>query len=248
MGFDVKITTFFRPLELVAPLSCRGCGRLGGLLCGCCKNYNISWSFGACARCGGRILGTSRAVKGGSEGAKGLAEASTAVVKRCKCKVPVYTVGYREGVLKELVEEYKFNSLRAASEVLAELIDEVLPEEMGEVAIVPLPTVSRHIRERGFDHTRLLAKKLARRRKEFSVALVLKRKGQKVQVGKGEKERRAQAAEAYEADIGAIDAGKTYLLLDDVWTTGASMEAAIAVMKKAGARRLMAAVIEIPPK
>ena len=36
-----------------------------------------------------------------------------------------------------------------------------------------------------------------------------------------------------------------YLLLDDIWTTGASMKAAVEIMRQAGARHVMAAVVAI---
>ena len=54
--------------------------------------------------------------------------------------------------------------------------------------------------------------------------------------------REAQAREAYEV-IGRLEAGQVYLLVDDVWTTGASMRAAAEVMRAAGATRLMGAVL-----
>ena len=68
-----------------------------------------------------------------------------------------------------------------------------------------------------------------------------------VQVGADEKTRKVQASKAY-AVSGEVDPSKTYLLVDDVWTTGASMESAIRLMKKAGAYKLASAVILMPPE
>ena len=243
MGFDVKITTFSGFLDLVAPHSCRGCGRLGEVLCERCKNYNISRMIKICSRCRKSVV-------------------------KCKCEVPVYTAFYREGLARKLVEEYKYQSVRDLGAVLAEMLDEVIPKEIGtqddgivnpvdsagspgglerarEVVLVPLPTAPKHIRERGFDHTLRLAKVLARRRKGFSCQHVLSRYKNSVQVGADAKTRRKQAKEAYYVE-GRIDSDKTYLLVDDVWTTGASMEAAISLMKKAGVKHLAAAVILTP--
>ena len=43
MSFSVKITTGTSWLDLLCPHFCMGCGRLGRILCDCCKNYiNIS--------------------------------------------------------------------------------------------------------------------------------------------------------------------------------------------------------------
>lgn len=54
--------------------------------------------------------------------------------------------------------------------------------------------------------------------------------------------RETQACEAYEVTE-RLEAGRAYLLVDDVWTTGASMRAAAEVMKAAGATRLMGVVL-----
>ena len=51
-----------------------------------------------------------------------------------------------------------------------------------------------------------------------------------------------QAKRAYEVS-GKVEAGEVYLLVDDVWTTGASMRAAAEVMRAAGATRLMGVVL-----
>lgn len=221
MGFDVKITTFSGILDLIAPHSCRGCGQLGEVLCKRCKNYNIGQAIKICSRC-------------------------KKDYEECKCEIPVFAGFYREGLMMELVEDYKYQSIRDLSKVLAEILDEILPKGLGgglQVVIVPLPTAPKHIRERGFDHTLKLAKALARRRKEFSVARVISRYKNTVQVGANAKTRKKQAREAYEIKNNMVRPDVFYLLLDDIWTTGASMEEAILLMKKAGAKHLATAVI-----
>ena len=164
-------------------------------------------------------------------------------IEKCKCEVPVYTAFYRDGLMKELTEDYKYQSIRGLDKILAEMLDIALPKDFGEAVIVPLPTAPKHIRERGFDHTLRLAKALAKRREAFSFCQVLYRNKNTVQVGADAKTRKRQAKEAYLVKSGAVDVNKTYLLIDDVWTTGASMESAIDLMKKAGAKYLAAAVI-----
>ena len=68
-----------------------------------------------------------------------------------------------------------------------------------------------------------------------------------MQVGKDDKTREEQAARAYKASNACrINPEKLYILIDDVWTTGSSMEAAIKVMQKAGAVKLASAVLLMP--
>lgn len=149
-------------------------------------------------------------------------------------------------MLPELVKEYKYQAVRDMAEVLAGLYAEMIHEgfnEGREVVIVPLPTIGKHVRERGFDHMLSVAKKLARKR-GFLCQPVLKRVNKSVQVGASEKTRLKQAAEAYAVD-GDLNAEKMYLLVDDVWTTGASMLAASKKMQEAGAKHLAMAVLEV---
>ena len=126
---------------------------------------------------------------------------------------------------------------------MAEILDAVLPYFDEPVHIVPLPTIKKHIRERGFDHTMLIAKKLARRRK-WQVDAILGRAKNTVQVGSDQETRLKQAREAYLINKPA-DKNAVYLLLDDVWTTGASMRAAIKKLREAGGTKIVVAVLAV---
>ncbi len=205
MSFIVKNTTDFNVLDLICPHACRGCGRLGELLCECCKNNLI-------------------------------------ISKRCDVELmdsQVLAYGWRDGLLEEMVKEYKYAPVRGMGRVLAELMVEILPE--GEVVIVPLPTVQKHVRERGFDHMWHLGRILAKKR-GLSCVKMLERASNTVQVGANASKRKKQAKTAYKVSK-VIDSKATYVLIDDVWTTGASMEAAIGVMKKAGAKKILGRVL-----
>ena len=204
MAFDVKITTKISILDLIMPYTCRGCGRLGELLCERCKNYIIQPEMRD-----GWIM----------------------------------AVGRREGVLMQLVEDYKYKSVRKTAPVLAELMDRVITGD-GDTVVVPLPTISQHVRERGFDHTLKLAKALAKRHKNWECRSLLMRANKAVQVGSDAATRKKQAKSAYElAPDAIILADKTYLLVDDISTTGASMEAARKILEKNGAKRVLGAVV-----
>ena len=152
-------------------------------------------------------------------------------------------VGVRERLLARIIHDYKYHQSRALAAKLAEILDQTLPVFADPVIVVPLPTIRRHIRERGFDHMLLLAKKLAKLR-GWSVEQILTRAKNTVQVGSDQLTREKQAREAY-ALSGIVNVDKTYLLLDDVWTTGASMKAALKKLQGAGAFRVFGAVLAV---
>lgn len=211
----VKKTIPEKLLDMLLPFYCRGCGKAGSLLCDDCKS-NI------------KIIGR---VPAGNKDIK-LGEIEE-----------LYIGGFREGALKNLIADYKFKSVKKATEILVSILDEAVPKGLN-VVIVPLPTIRKHIRERGFDHTKRIAKEFGKRR-GLLVSEVLLRVNKTVQVGADEETREKQAAEAYAVDMEKFDADKTYLLLDDVWTTGASMRSAAKKLREAGAKQILGASLSL---
>ena len=291
----VKKSILSTILDILLPFYCRGCGKTGSLLCDDCrKKIKIIGSVGEGEKARGGRTGANK-----GDWVPGEKKIELGEIEE------LFVGGFREGALKRLVEDYKFKSTKRAAEVLAGILDEAVSEECGkarewvtlespgegrtvsrdkmrtgasEVVVVPLPTIRKHIRERGFDHTRRLAEEFGRRR-GIEVWPVLIRMNKTVQVGADEKTREKQAAEAYAVDeklwgrLGkgpdgeakmaekglaaeAKMAGKgpdsdgvqklpTFLLLDDVWTTGASMRAAALKLREAGAERILGCVVEM---
>lgn len=112
------------------------------------------------------------------------------------------------------------------------------------MVIVPLPTIRRHIRERGFDHMLWLARELCRMGENLKLEPILERLNKTVQVGKSAKVRCEQAKQAYGVKKEVkLREDVHYVLFDDVWTTGSSMRAAAEVMRNAGACKISALVL-----
>lgn len=216
MPKKVKNTTLPGLLDLIAPHSCRGCGKLGTVLCDCCKNYIVN---------------------------------SNNYNNRPNIKnlPPFYTIGNREGLLAKLIYDYKYDSTRAIGIKLAELLNRKLPNTLPPTTyIVPLPTSTKHVRERGFDHTLFVARRLAKINRKLKVSPLLVREKNTVQVGSDKKTRLLQASQAFKVkDNSKIDSNATYLLLDDVWTTGASMLAAVKKLRAAGAKHIIIAELSV---
>ncbi len=226
MSFIVKNTTIIHPFDLLAPHSCRGCGRIGNALCDCCKNNIIINHENYCPNC------------------KSLNP--TGKCSKCQNLPPIFVADKRSELIGQLIHDYKYHSVRALSKSFAEIFDHILPLIDGPVVVIPLPTINQHIRERGFDHTYLIAKKLAKMRSGWHIEKLLLRLNNSIQVGTDEKNRLKQAKNAYSVNPKiSIDQNTTYLLLDDVWTTGASMKSALKKLRETGASKIIIAILAV---
>ena len=128
------------------------------------------------------------------------------------------------------------------ADVFVELILQTFDFD-NDTVFVPLPTISKHVRERGFGHIEYLLRRLSRGDgRRLACAKVLKRVNLTVQVGSSSEKRKTQAAKAYEL-VKNFNPNKHFILVDDVWTTGSSMLAAAQKMRSQGAQKVDILVI-----
>ncbi len=159
----------------------------------------------------------------------------------------VIIAAHYEGPLKEAIHKFKYDRIKELAEPLAELLifRLQLGFPRGDLVLVPVPLVRRRQLERGFNQAAVLAKKVA---EEFEIPLladVLKRvKDKPAQVELKGRERRENVKGVFvvRGEAGQIK-GKTVLLVDDVFTTGATLNEAAKVLKRAGARNIWGLVI-----
>jgi predicted amidophosphoribosyltransferase len=91
----------------------------------------------------------------------------------------------------------------------------------------------------------MIAKALARITHYKTQSIFLRTKNT-VQVGSDQKTRLAQAEHAFILNPKVkIDPSATYVLFDDVWTTGASMNAATKKLRLAGASKIIIALLAV---
>ncbi len=214
-----------RLIGLLAPHSCIVCGTEGSLLCMWCQPDALDQVPDRCYHC--------RAVSQDS-----------AVCKKCKRLSPlqhVWVTTLYKDAAKELVYRLKFARSKAAATLIAELLNESVPYLQPDTLVTYVPTATSRVRQRGYDQTRLVAQAFAHQRGLRCTPLLI-RHGQARQVGSDRKHRIEQAAGNYSV-VNAKRAQKAQILLiDDILTTGATVESAARVLKKAGTKVINAAI------
>jgi len=212
-------------LSIIAPHSCISCGAEGSLLCAWCLPDACLPLPERCYRC------------------HKLSQDSKTCAS-CRSKSPlkaVWVATEYEGLAKDLIHKLKFERASAAAEPIAKVMAEALPYLSERTIITHVPTASSRYRQRGYDQAELIAKELAKLKQVRYVPLI-GRLGQTRQVGAKRATRLVQLEGAFRprATHGILEA--EILLVDDITTTGVTLESAARVLKAAGAKRIYATV------
>ena len=262
--YRVKITIEKFILDMVLPNRCVRCQREGGIFCDRCKKYisiinpgyvmNDVYGFEKLLVAGLKEGWFERLVRDfkykgrrdyGEFLAEKLGEVIFGEVKRMKLndrssEVKRTRLDDKSSEVERIKRDDR--SSYKSGDVLVEVsgMMDVETRENRKIVLIPLPTIRKHIRERGFDHTLRLCFELEnflqKRLDDFGISVeyqsLLARKNKTVQVGKEKKERMKQAEKAYGIREGIKIENKTlYILVDDVTTTGASLAAAKKILQ-----------------
>ena len=145
---------------------------------------------------------------------------------------------------RKLVLAFKHGRRIALAPMLARLIAARLPELEGEWLVVPVPLHRWRLWRRGFNQAALLARELARQKGGAVVVdALVRRKATPMLGGLGRKARARALAGAIAVNPRRVARlkGAQVLLVDDVLTSGATTDACVSTLKRAGAERVVIA-------
>lgn len=166
---------------------------------------------------------------------------------RCEtqCFDVARAVGPYKGALRESVLELKRRPHVAPR--MEELLIEVARREPlnSSTRIVPVPLHERRLRSRGFNQATIIAEVLSRelRLPLDEMSLVRVSSTEKYRAGLDAKGRRDTVADAFSVRHPRLVANENILLVDDVFTTGATVSACAAALHDAGARNVLVLTI-----
>ena len=212
---------FWTTLDWIYPPVCGGCGEPGHRLCPNCQ-AKINYICGnLCTICGLPLLDR-----------RGLCSL-------CKGSPPPYdglrSLAKYEGVIRDCIHALKYENNQSLGDYFSQELIEIIQREKWVLDIViPVPLSPFRRKTRGYNQSALLARPLAMRLSLDYRPFGLKRiRNTQSQVELSAAERRLNVRGAFEA-VPEIVAGKGVLLVDDVTTTGSTIEECTKALKIAG--------------
>lgn len=197
-------------LDSIAPDYCYFCGEIGQAVCDNCMNKD--YNFGI------TINNYHKNIK------------------------KEFFLASRYGEIKQMVDEFKFQNKKQNARYLSYFLVKFLKNNKEfsgndkKITIVPVPTSSKHIRSRGIDHTKILAKYLSKDM-NIDISNIILRISNSVQHNANYEQRQVQSKDSYKIN-GKIDVNTIYVILDDIKTTGATIDSIADILSKNGAKEI----------
>ncbi len=211
-------------LDLLYPTRCRVCGVFSkSVLCPDCLD---SFSFirpPTCKRCGKPC------------------NIEVDDCKECRNRFKFSTarsLGLYEGNLKTAIHKFKYKNARGLAAIFADMMTGLVSDFDDVELITYVPLSRKKELKRGFNQAHLLAQEIAERTNLICDATLMRVAEEVDQTKLSLKQRKKNVRGAFVVDEKKDVSGKSLLLIDDVFTTGSTVDECSKILLKAGARNL----------
>jgi ComF family protein len=206
-------------LDLFFPISCLGCKRAGEWICGSCREKIIIYRDG-----------------------------QNKIENLKFIELILVAADYNQPLLQKVLHHYKYNFIFGLSDFLGDiLINSISCSQLATARIdlvLPVPLFKKRELWRGFNQATLIAKKVADQYHwPIEKNILIRRYPNLSQVGLSASERRENVSKVFWVNNPESIKNKSILLVDDVVTTGATMESCAKVLKKSGAGKIYGLVV-----
>lgn len=217
-------------LDTLFPISCLSCGVEGSFVCDECKSTLTKLEHQRCIVC-----------------QKPTPFAQT----HPNCQTPHGADGlisfydYHDDKVAKIIIGGKYSFLPDTYKVLGTMIAKKLAEQYqnilisNNICIVPIPLASSRLRWRGFNQAEILCQALSAELNLPIADVLIRHKITKTQKDLKKEDRLKNVDDAFKLASGADVHGKSLILVDDVTTTGATLQEAAKVLKRNGASQVI---------
>jgi ComF family protein len=226
-------------LDILFPTACAYCNDSVGesgvpYFCSSCWNDFTAVLPPHCPRCGRPY-----------ESSEALTHSPEHECRSCREKPPIFdqalAAGIFEGSLREAIHQFKYRPCRSLGMPLGTWMAAKVRAREGFDHVIPVPLHSKRLRQRGFNQSLLLAKYMSNaHRIPLEFDNLVRTRPTRPQVELDHAERVENVAGAFSLRYPGVIVGKKVLVIDDVFTTGATLNECASVLKTAGAAQVTA--------
>jgi len=157
-----------------------------------------------------------------------------------------------EGILRDIIRDIKFRQRKNHARALGRLWAKHMPApnqtQQAPTFLVPMPLHRNKLRARGFNQAELLAQELARGWNIPMENTLIRVIDTPPQAGLHPARRVENVAGAFQIAPGCTVANKSYVLIDDIYTTGASINECMRTLQNHGANNVTALTLTFTKK
>lgn len=211
-------------IDLLFPPRCVNCNVLGSHFCQACQLCIKKINAPVCQKCG-------------------KPQSFERICFQCKLSLPSYTAARSlaayEGPYRQAIIQLKYKGNGGLGEMLANSMFEFIKGLKWDIdLLVPVPLGKQRLKERGYNQVSLVAKPLAwGLGLEYKPEALSRKRETKSQIGLSREERKRNVKGAFIANKN-VAIGKNVLVMDDVFTTGATMNECAKALLSAQASRV----------
>ena len=195
-----------------------------------CRKLLRPGTSGACGACREKLAGEVRIRRG---------------MYFSRCVVPL---SY-SGAVRDAVIRFKFEDQQGYATAFGSILAEAIRKELsGQYDLITwVPVSAKRLRQRGYDQAMLLAMAAALELEDVAVETLVKSSDNPAQSSMESADaRRSNVRGAYRAADPELIAGKRILLIDDIITTGSTLDEASRTLMEAGASEVLCAALAEP--
>jgi competence protein ComFC len=221
-------------LNIIAPHHCLGCNTEGEVCCqNCLASIELKFSSKVCYICQNRDLKSQE---------RGICGA-------CFAKQNLDSINwhsdYKNDLASQIIKALKFENNYAAKIPISKGLGVIYPKlklnikDYKSIIVTAIPTANKRVRLRGWDQAKLIAKSFAKSNKLAYKSLLI-RSSSFDQIGASKSQRAAASKKFFKPIRLSLIKDSTIILVDDVVTTGSTLDSAAKVLKYAGAKEVHA--------
>ena len=229
--FNIKSIKNFL-LDLLFPRFCISCGKEGEYVCEDCLSLIGISEYQFCAVCGKRVVDGKTCLN---------------CQRKTKLNGLFSAASYNDLLVKKIITRYKYepyikelsNTLFSLIIIHFSLLGNYAFDILKDGILIPVPLHKKRQKERGFNQAEEIAKQLSRALKiPLNNNVLLKTKETIPQIELSKQEREKNLKNVFVCKNSEQIKNKKILLIDDVFTTGSTMEECAEVLKQACARQV----------